>query len=73
MISNWKRWKITDSAKTLEEAGLALDKTGEIVAGHGWEDTKEDAVVFQELWLLETEKNQKNENQTFTRSFFNNN
>ncbi len=64
MTNIGSKWKITDSFKTLEEAALVLDPKGEIVDGHGWEDTKEDAVDTQRRWLLEIEieENQEDEN-----------
>lgn len=48
---------IADEAQSLETAGVVRDyDTWDLVDGHGWEDTKKEAVNSTKLYLAQLDK-----------------
>jgi hypothetical protein len=49
--------KMADEAKSLENAAVVREvESWQLVNGHGWQDTKQDAVDSQKLWLSSNEE-----------------
>jgi hypothetical protein len=47
-----KEIKMADEAKSLEDAGVVREvESWQLVNGHGWQDTKQDAVDSEKFWL----------------------
>lgn len=52
-----KEIKMADEAESLELAAIVREtKTWDLVDGHGWKDTKDDAVDSQKFWLSVNEQ-----------------
>lgn len=52
---------IADEAQSLEVAGIVRDyDTWDLVDGHGWEDTKKEAINSTSLYLARVEKDTNN-------------
>jgi hypothetical protein len=51
--------KMADEAESFEQAAITRElDSWQLVNGHGWQDTKQDAVESQKLWLsVQEEKN----------------
>lgn len=58
---NGKEIKMADEAESLELAAVVRKvKTWDLVDGHGWQDTKEEAVYSQKFYLSVNENKGSN-------------